>query len=198
MLDIFSSIGLGAITGLVGPIVTGITNYKMKKLDMEQRAKDQAHEIALISAESTAMIEETKAKIEVVKEETKGAVELEEARAYVTSQTSEVPAFKESYMQMLPKWVQSVIAAMFAFTDVLKGTARPVLTYYVMGAATWVTYLCWNILDQKGIAALDAVKALDLFEKVVYFILYMATSAFTWWFTDRRTAKYMASYLEKK
>ena len=137
--NIFGSIGLGAITGLVGPIVTGFTNYKMKKLE-------QDHAVAMLNAESEAMKAEAEMKIEVTREETRGAVELEEIKAYTASQQPEPPAFDKSYMNLLPKWIKGVIALGFAGTDMIKKTVRPFLTYYVMICATWVTWLSWAFM----------------------------------------------------
>ncbi len=198
LANIFGSIGLGAITGLVGPIISAWTAHTTAKLELKKLESTQTHDLAMVTAESNAMIAETQAEIEVTKEEAKGAVELAEARAYADSQKPPPPAFKESYMSLLPTWIQSIVALAFAFSDFASKTIRPFLTYYIMGAATWVTWLCWIILEKKGLEALDAASALALFEKVIYFILYMATSSFTWWFTDRATAKNMAKHLEKK
>jgi len=198
LANIFGSIGLGALTGLVGPIVSAWTAHVSAKLDLEKVKSKQAHDLAMVDAESKAMIAETQAQIQVTKEKTKGAVELEEARAYAASQKPLPPAFKESYMSLLPTWTQAVIATLFAFSDIVSKTVRPVLTYYIMGCATWVTWLSWSLVNKAGVDIITVTQALDLFDKVIYFILYMATSSFTWWFTDRATAKNMAQHLEKK
>jgi len=195
-MDIFGSIGLGAITGLVGPIITGITNYKMKKLEGQMRIDE-------LKAESENMRLESQMQIEVTKEKTKGEVEIAELDAFKESiKQSGKSLFQESYMQALMRrkgtaWLGAIVASLFGFVDFLKGLARPVITYYLIGVSTWVTVIAYEILN-KTQGAITTEWAQGIFEKVILTIIYMTVSCVGWWFADRRIAKFMTKHLEGK
>ena len=76
---------LGGVTGLIGNVVGGIFKYKHAKLQKEIAAASQAHEIALVQAETAAMIEEAKANIKITQAQVEGAIDLKDADAYMQS-----------------------------------------------------------------------------------------------------------------
>jgi len=196
MMDILGSIGLGAITGLVGPIVTGITNFKMKKLEGQIRVNE-------LNAESENMRLEAKMNMEVAKEKTRGEVEVAELDVFKESvKQSSKSLFQESYMKNLMSnkytaWVAAIISFMFGFIDFLKGLTRPVLTYYLVGASTWVTIMAYEILN-KAEGAITTEWAQGMFEQVTLTIVYLTVSCVGWWFCDRRVGKFMKEHLEGK
>ena len=191
---------LGVLSGLVGGVVTSITNYKMKKLQMEERSQERQHEKDMLKAETEAMLAETKAKIEITKEEVAGAVELSELDAYKESQKeTRTTLFKSSYMSLIPdnklgSICKFFIAISFAFVDILKGTARPVLTYYTMALATIVTYMAYEIVGKKGVI-MTPEQAYSLFNLAIQTIWYLAVTSYAWWFCDRRASKFMAKQI---
>lgn len=201
-MDILGSLGLGAITGLVGPIVSAFSNYKMKKLENDNADRQRVHEIARLKAESENMIAETQAKIEIQKEETRGEVEKAELDAFSKSLDAlKVTSFKESYMDRLEKAemfkTMNIIAFALAFVDVLKGTMRPVLTYYLIGATTWVTFMAHDIMQNIAEGAISYEWAQGMFEKVTLTVVYLTVTCVTWWFCDRRMAKFLAKNLNQ-
>lgn len=76
---------LGGLTGLIGNVVGGIFKYKHAKLEQAMLVSKQAHEIAVISAETQAMIEEAKANIKITQAQVEGAIDLKDADAYMQS-----------------------------------------------------------------------------------------------------------------
>ena len=193
-MDIFSSIGLGAITGLVGPIVTGITNYKMLK-------EKNKHDVTMLEAESNAMIAETNALIQRDKIKTEGEIEVADAEAFTASiKEAGKSLFQESYMQKLMegnKFAQGLgatICLLYGFIDFLKGLARPAITYYLIGMSTWITILAYDILTTtKG--GITAEWAMKMFEQVVLIVVYLTVSCVLFWFGDRRMAKFITKQL---
>lgn len=185
-MDIFGSIGLGAITGLVGPIVTGITNYKMLK-------EKNKHEVLVLEAESKAMIAETNAMIKREEIKTAGEIEVADAEAFTASiKEAGKPLFQESYMLKLmggnifAQIIGVIICFLFGIIDFLKGLARPAITYYLIGMSTWVTILAHQILTTIGKGAITVEWASGLFEQVVLTIIYLTVSCVGWWFGDRQ------------
>lgn len=201
MEPILTSI-LGVATGLIGNIITGITNYKTKKLELQQKKDDQKHEREMAAITSENMIREIKANIERDKvigeiEESKG--ELQAFSNSIAASQSQSPLFKEKYFEILSKskvgrFVLSVISAAFASVDTIKATVRPVLTYYLIGANTWVTYMAWKIMQTANLT-ITSQQALTLFGDTVMVIQYLTVSAITWWFADRRTAKFLNQHI---
>lgn len=201
-MDIFSSIGLGGLTGLIGPIITAFVNYKMKKVDIEDKNNERKFKIELLNAESKNMIEEAKIGLQVEQARVEGEIEKIEAEAYRDSLVSaEKPLFKESYMQLLSKtkyfsWMVAVIAFMFGLIDWLKGLARPIITYYLIGCSTYITILSYSIVIKTN-GGLDPQMAQGLFHDVCIAIIYMTVSCVMWWFSDRRMAKFINGQIRK-
>ena len=192
IVGLFTSGGLGAIAGLFGSVVTGITNYKMQKLKNE-------HDIDMIHAESEAIKIEAEANIKITQAKTEGEVEIAEVEALKESYKSlSQDAFKESYMEKLYQnkwtaWIGALAAFLFAIVDFLKKLARPILTYYHVILTTWLAVIVYKILVQANeTGGVIAYKdAFDLFQLIINVLLFLTVSCVTYWFVDRRTAKFL-------
>lgn len=188
------SLSLGAISGLVGPIVSAISNYKMLKLKNE-------HEIAKIEAETNAMIAEVNANIQISRVETEGEIQLAELGAFVESQKQgNKDLVKKSYIdQMLEKnsKVAGFLVFMFAVVDFLKGLARPAITYYLIGLTTWITWKCYVLITTAD-KTISITKASMLFEAVILFIVYLCGTVVGWWFGSRGSSKFLAELTGNK
>jgi len=192
LLDLLSTGGLGAITGLIGSVITGITNYKMQKIKND-------HEIRMIQAESDAIRIEAEANIKVTRAETEGKVAIAEVEALKeTYRQAAKPLFERSYMRILMasrwfSWIGALIAFLFGFVDFMSKSCRPVLTYYLMGCSTWLTIITYKIMKEStgsgNVLATD--KAYDLFYLVVMAIIFLTVSCVSWWFCDRQTSKFL-------
>ena len=192
---LLSSSIFGAVTGLVGGVVTAITNYKMQRLKNADAESQRQFEIQKLHAETDAMIREAEANIKIAKTQVEGAVELEEARAFTASQKPQEPLFRESYMRRLEKsrltaWLVGPIALVFALVDVLKALMRPLITVYHVAVTTWITVLAWRILQEHG-SGVSPDKAVAIFDQVTTTVIYLCVTCVTWWFADRRMAKFL-------
>jgi hypothetical protein len=190
---------LGGVTGLIGNIVGGIFKYKTAKLDMEIKKTQNAHEVAMVKAETQAMVMEAKANIAVTRAQVEGAVELADANVYLQSQ-------REGNKNLFSnKWIDKLlgvqgkarficfpagvlIAVLFGLVDFLKGLMRPSLTAYLVALTTWVTWMAWQIINADGVG-MDLATAKELFGNVTSIVVYLTVSCVTWWFGDRRMAK---------
>ena len=65
-----------------------------------------------------------------------------------------------------------------------------------MAIASVLTYLAWNMLKKFGLD-MTVEQALSLYTQGADAIIYLAISAFTWWFGDRMTNKYLQSKGDK-
>jgi hypothetical protein len=190
---------LGGLTGLIGNVIGGWFKLKQARLQKEIREGDRAHEVAMVKAETQAMIMEAKANIKITQAQVEGAIDLKDAEAFMQSQTEGNKAlFNNKWIDALMAttgwWriitipLASLIAFLFGFTDFLRGIIRPTLTVYLCGVTTWVTWMAWEIMKTEGLS-LSALQAVNIFNDTTSIVTYLTVSCVTWWFGDRRMAK---------
>lgn len=190
MLDVI----LGGVTGLVGNVITAWSNYKTQKLKNEHAEKMYEYKIQELAAKTDSAIKITEAKVA-------GAVELADSRAYDTSQREgNKKAFGDTWIEKLfnvTGWMQYVavpvaliLAMLLGFVDFLKGLMRPGLTLYLTGVTSFLTWQAYDIL-QAAQATLTTDQAFDIYTKVTTIVIYLTVSCVTWWFGDRRIAKFL-------
>jgi hypothetical protein len=165
---------------------------------------EYAHDEKMIDLQTQAMIQKAQAQIQVTKAQIEGEVELADSESYKKSQeVGNVKMFAEKWIDMIMeagnrKWtgwffrlLGTIIAAGFALVDWLSGMMRPALTIYLVGAASYITYLAWIIMQKYGIGIMTADQAIGIFQQVTSTMIYLAVSAVTWWFGDRTMSKYL-------
>jgi hypothetical protein len=180
---------LGVVTGLVGNITTSYFNMKA------QKQKNQ-HELAMVEAESKAMIAETEANIRVSEVNLQQELERADAEIYKESQKQgQQKALDSALLERLfaNKWTLPVgvfLAFLLGIVDFLKQFMRPGLTGYLVVLTSWLTWEAAQIIRAKQ-ELLSAAMAMELFNNVVNIIIYLTVSVVTWWFGDRRVAKFL-------
>ena len=190
---------LGGVTGLIGNVVGGWFKLKHAKINAEIRSADRAHELAMVAAETKAMIMEAKANIKITQAQVEGAIEIEDAKGFMKSQEEGNKAlfsnkWIDALMAVQGRWriitlpVASLVAIAFGFVDFLRGLIRPTLTVYLCGVTTWVTWMAWEIMQKSGVS-ITAMQATEIFQDTTSIVTYLTVSCVTWWFGDRRMAK---------
>ena len=185
---------LGGVTGLLGNALTAWNNYKTQKLKNEHDQRMYDFKIKEIAAQTDAAIKITEAKVA-------GAVELADSDAYTESQKQGNKAlFGDSWIQKLldmEGWLKYItvpiatfLATLLGIVDVLKGLMRPGLTIYLTGITTWLTWKAYGIMMMAG-ATIPAAQAFELYKEVTSIVIYLTVSCITWWFGDRRMAKFL-------
>lgn len=192
---------LGGVTGFLGSIVTSIMGYKTEKLRGEIKIKT-------IEAETSAMIEEAKANIAITKAQIEGEVEIADSNAFVESQkVGNKALFGNKWIDKLleigGKWkiltvpVAVLVSVMFGFVDFLRGLMRPVITIYLVGLSTWITYKAYILLSLTK-STMTTTEALSIFTSSTSIIIYLCVSCTTWWFGSRQMAKTIIQMDKKK
>lgn len=189
--DILASILGGGLTGLIGNVLTSFTNFKMQKLKNQHEEKMSELDMQTIRLEAEMNVKVTQA-------ETEGKISLADMEALKTSlEDAQKPLFQASYMDKLMKspwtaWIGAILSFLFGIVDFLKHLARPALTYYLMGVSTWITIIAYQTVEKAtGASPLDLVKSLELFDKITTTMIYLTVSCVSWWFADRRIAKFL-------
>lgn len=198
---------LGGITGLIGTVWSSYNKRKLAALEMEDRDKQRRHDVDMVKAESDATIAESKAQIEVVSARVSGAVEIAETEAFTSSlEAGQAMVFDESYMERLFEvkgWLRFVsipvavlLSVFFGVLDLVKGFARPGITFYLLGISTWITIKAWSLLDKINQSQITATMATNIISDAIGIIFYLTVTSVTWWFGDRMAAKGMAKNLK--
>lgn len=169
LVDLFATGGFGTIVGLVGSYMTKreerlseeikIRGQKeLAQLRIREQELEQAHEVAMADKE-------------IDKVEVEGALKIGEveAGAFVASVTE---AGKNIGI---------------TFVDAIRGMMRPVITVYLLGVATYLTFKLNTLVG--GLAALPEDKAFALYTSVIGQIIFLTATAVTWWFGSRPTTK---------
>jgi hypothetical protein len=187
---------LGGLTGLIGNVISAIMTYKTQKLKNE-------HDQAMLRLETAAMRAEAEANIRITQAQIEGAVEIADSQAYMASiHHGNKPMLDEKWVDKLlsveGKWrvitipVACLVAILFGFVDWLRGFMRPALTLYLTILTTVITWMAWDVMQKHGIGALTAAQAVAVFDQVVTIVIYLTVSCVTWWFGDRRMAKFLS------
>lgn len=184
----------GAITGLIGNGLTAWTNYKTQKLKNEQDAKMYDFKLREIEARTNAVIRTTEAKVTA-------EIEVADSDVYKESQVQgNKDKFSSSWISKLldvegrSRYVTIPIAlfliTLLGMVDVLKGFMRPGLTLYLTIITSWLTYKAYDILRAAG-PLLNSEQAFNLYNETTSIVIYLTVSCITWWFGDRRSAKFL-------
>jgi hypothetical protein len=72
----------------------------------------------------------------------------------------------------------------------LKAAMRPGLTAYLVVLMSWITFISMDVLQKHG-HLLTADQAGAIFDQVTSIVIYLTVSCVTWWFGDRRVAKFL-------
>jgi hypothetical protein len=193
---------LGSVTGILGNLLTGWLNYKNTKLSNE-------HEQKMVALETAAMKEEAKMQIAITKAEIEGAVELADSAAYMESiKAGNKDMFSEKWIDKLFNVegkvgrffsipVAVLLAMAFGFVDWLRGFMRPAMTLYLTGMTTVITWMAWKLMQVNGIQ-LPINDAVAIYSQTTSIVVYLTVSCVTWWFGDRRMAKFLTKMNEEK
>ena len=179
----------GVLTGLVGTAATSYFNLTTQKVK-------NAHDIAMIEAQTRAMIAEKDANIRVSEVELAGEVERLDAQIYAQSVKEgnktnlSSKTLSKLFDSKATAWIGSVLTFLLGLVDVLKSGIRPVLTIYLVLLTSWLTFQASDLLQLKQ-ALVTAVDATTIFTDMTNVIFYLTVSVVTWWFGDRRVAKFL-------
>lgn len=196
LTDLLGATGAGVITGLIGNVFTAFTNIKMQKIKNERDAQKDQHEISMLSAETKAMIAEADANIKINEAKIQGELELLDGEIYKTSikEGNKRDLSNKTIDYLLSKaWLMPfgvILVMLLGLVDFLKSFMRPGLTAYLVALTSWITYKAMEIITAHQ-TLLSTEQAMALFMNVVNIIIYLTVSCVTWWFGDRRVAKFL-------
>ena len=179
---------LGVLSGLIGSVVTTISNNRAQKQKNE-------HEFGMRRLDIEAMQAEAELNIRITETQVQGEVERIEAQAYAQNlQQANVRELSNDTVARLfdnkwTAWLGAVIVFLLGFVDFLKGFMRPALTMYLTLLTSWLTFKAYGVLMLKE-EFISGEMASTIFQSNMETVTYLTVSVITWWFADRRVAKF--------
>ena len=177
---------MGVATGLIGNVVTSITNLKTQKLKNE-------HDLAMRKYDIEEREQEGRIQIAVDSNRLEGELEKIEADAYLQSmKVGNETLLTDGKLQALTtdkNWLSRILAFLMGLVDIFRSSVRPGLTAYLVALTTLITMKSMEIITSKA-ALLTTIQAQEMFSNVSDIVIYLTVSCVTWWFGDRRTAKF--------
>ena len=179
---------LGVATGFLGNIITSFTNLKAQKIKNE-------HDLKMRDYDLKEREQEAKLQIAVQTAQTDLEIEKAEAAAYVESlKNANADLLTTEKLGVLSEtksgFIGKLLALLMGLVDTFRSFIRPGLTAYLVALTTVLTYQAIEILSAKE-SLLTAIQAQALFSQVSDIVIYLTVSCVTWWFGDRRTAKFI-------
>lgn len=202
LASIFGSGVFGSLLGLVGNFLNQIQQKK-------QMAMKYKHEVDMANVQIDLIKAKTDASIAITKAQVQGAVDLQDSQAYTHSiRVGNQKSFSDKWMDYLltqTGWLRYIavpagfiLMILFALVDVLKAFMRPGLTLYFTILSTLLTIAAYDALQSYTIEVLTHEKALAVFTVAVDTVIMLTTTCVTWWFGDRRMAKFLMRMNESK
>jgi len=192
--ELISSIFGGGIVGLIGSLAQKYFAYQTAKLELQKQKNNHEHEREMMSQERMFMEAEAKARIQIIEEETRGAIQ---AAKYELA-GEELDAQKASYAHDSATYSKDTDSTLMRIVDFFRGLIRPLLTLYLCAVSTYITYKSYVMYNQTmtlikdnlsrftGDGALVMAKAnFELLEMIITALLFLASTAVTWWFGSR-------------
>lgn len=163
----------GGITGLIGTLLSNIT-------DLWKAHQDRKHEVEM-----------RKLDIQIMDKEHDYAVKLENVKTEGEIRTGELDLRERSYefdaatyakdMRIKAWWLKMLMV----FVDFIRGLVRPALTLFLIYLTYKVYQQATMVLELAGEENLSADKAHATYEYIVNMILYLTAVCVTWWFGTR-------------
>ena len=154
----------GGVTGLVGSAITAFT--EVKREGMRFKHNEAMAQLALDTTKA-----EAEGKFKVIDREVEGRVAVGELQALQASYAADKATYSTSDT---PSWVR----ALLGLVDVLRGSVRPVITYYF---TVFISIAFFKFYT----SAISTVAVEDILGRIVTVVLYVGTTCILWWFGTR-------------
>lgn len=188
---------LGGVSGLLGSAVTAYSNYKIQKLANEHKQAMANLELEKMDREKEIMLAEAEANMRITEVQTEAQIDIADSQVYIESlKAAQKEAFSDATLQKLleggkfSRFIGNILSFLFGLVDFIKRLIRPGLTVYFVVLTSLITYVAWDVVD-KHQADLDPTQVIALFDEVTTIIIYLTVTIVTWWFGDRRMAKFL-------
>lgn len=169
ILDIATSGGFGAITGLFGGYLQKKHELKLEALRAQTRREDREANLEEMKIENSHVLEVEDKKIEVAEAEGAVAVEKLETKGFVESIKNQA------------------ISTGITFVDGVRGLMRPIITSYLLLIATIITINLHTLVGGLE-GGMTRATAEELYVHIIHQLIFLTVTAVSWWFASRGKA----------
>lgn len=155
---------------MIGSGITKFIEYKKQKQLNE-------HEIAMAAQDRETMVLENAGKLKLAITEGDIKRDVADSKAFKDSFSSDKATYLTGKVE--GNWFTT-----FAFTciDTLRGSVRPLITYYIAVVQTYMAFKLYGIASTVGISP---DQAFELLNHMLASFLYIGTTVILWWFGTR-------------
>lgn len=189
IVGLFTSAAGGGLVGLIG---TAIKQYQERK----EREADRQHQLAMRDKDLAEMKEEANLKLRQTDKEIEGQKAVAQIEANAARDVANAATQRASYDHDQAKyatgsWIGNVLrgfwgglaAFMMVFVDFARGMIRPTTTLYLLAIESYIAWLLYQLLQVFGnIGLLTPDQVFGLFREVVLSIVFLSSTALTWWY----------------
>jgi hypothetical protein len=185
IIELLTSVLGGGMTGLLGGVANRYFDWLAEKEKVKLQEMTFKHEYAIAEKEAEKAV--------ILAKEQREQKETEASYAALTEsyKTDKATFFSESWMAVMGARTKAIVGFMFAMVDLVRGLTRPGLTLYLCIVSTWMTYKIYVIFDAltPKITADTASlgQLVGTANTIIIAILYLTTTAVSWWFASRGT-----------
>lgn len=171
---------LGAIGGFVGKFVEHKQNVAAAALEIERYKIQVAHEVAMADKANETLKIEIEAGLKQAGIEATSAYDVASFNALKAGYENDKATYATGIKAANSKW--------FVVIDVCRGLTRPLLTWGLTLAVLAITgYLLWILKAQ--LPTLAEKEGITLLVFVVHSIMFLASTAVTYWFASRTSSQ---------
>lgn len=166
IIGLLSSAAGGGALGVIGNFLKGKAEIKIKQLDHE-------HEKEMKNIDIRAAEADAKIKMQLSALESSGRIE--EAKV-----NAEHTILKSSHDMDTARYGGGII-------DFARGIMRPLITLYLLLIMSYIGYELNKLVG--GLKSMDDKELFSMYDSLINSIVFLTTTAVTWWFGSRPTNK---------
>jgi hypothetical protein len=173
----------GGISGIIGAAVTKFFEFKMKRLEAEERAKDRQFQLDL-------MDREWRGRVQVAQAEGEAATEVAASNAFAKSFDLEPKRYLDGVTApntWYGRIAKALIYVLMGLLDFWRGLMRPGLCTYSAVLTTWMFFVLLDMMAKYG-NEIPSDLLMQTAVRVVDAMLYLLTTSGAWWYGTRTSS----------
>ena len=184
-MDIISgltSVFSGGLTGLIG---AGLTAF----IDMKKQAAQFDHDFRMEELSLKAMSQEYAARKDIAMVEGQTEISIADAAVLKESYAADRLAYSPVTVWSDRGWYGWVLDTLLVLVDVLRGSVRPLVTYFLVGFMAVLFMRAYGAYGGINPSMQDPAVLGDIVDQIIATALYVTTTCVLWWFGTRSAQK---------
>lgn len=191
IVDFIGSGVLGGVVGLVGTWLKSREEREQKKLDHQHALEMRTLDLKEMTHEAELALRQTKT--ELAGKQAIAQTEADAARDVAAADTQQASyrhdriTYAKGVLGALAGGLGNFMRALLVFVDVIRGLMRPTITLYLLIVESAIAWMLYKVLSTLG--GIPASQVAELLVMVVSGVIFLTTTAVTWWFGTRPNSR---------